>query len=376
MDEPVKVLYFVDRMLRGGIQTLVIDWVSRFDKKKIQVDFLLLDDGKDYELEYELKNMGCKVYKLKNIWVKSPIDFMRYKKAIGNFFSQHNDYDVIHLHSSSKNYIVLKYAKKYGIRTRIAHSHNIDFQTNNILKKIIGDLFKIPLRKYATDYFACSRLAGQWLFGKKIVNSSKFKVIHNAVDYEKFKFNNEVRTMIRNEFGFADNDIIIGHVGRFTNQKNHTFLIDIFNECHKQNCNYKLLLVGTGELESKIKDKVNQYKLNESVFFAGFRNDVSNCMQAMDIFVFPSNFEGLGLALVEAQTVGMPCLATKDTIPKEVKINNNFEFIELDKQKWVEKIIKSDLRKIDSKMNLKKNGYDINEVIKELTYIYRKRSVE
>ena len=146
--EPVKVLYFVDRMLRGGIQSLVIDWVSRFDKNKIHVDFLLLDDGKEYELEQTLKELGCTVYKLKGIWVKTPIDFIKYKYAVKSFFKEHHDYKVVHMHSSSKNYIILKYAKKYGIPIRIAHSHNIDFQTKNPLKKLIGNLFKKPLTKY------------------------------------------------------------------------------------------------------------------------------------------------------------------------------------------------------------------------------------
>ena len=115
-EKPVRVLYFVDRMLRGGIQSLVIDWVSRFDKSKIHVDFLLLDDGKDYELEQTLKDSGCTVYKLSGIWVRTPIDFIKYKYAVKNFFKEHHDYKVVHMHSSSKNYMILKYAKKYGIQ--------------------------------------------------------------------------------------------------------------------------------------------------------------------------------------------------------------------------------------------------------------------
>lgn len=368
--EPVKVLYFVDRMLRGGIQSLVIDWVSRFDKQKIHVDFLLLDDGKEYELEQTLKELGCTVYKLKGIWVKTPIDFIKYKYAVKSFFKEHHDYKVVHMHSSSKNYMILKYAKKYDIPIRIAHSHNIDFQTKNSLKKLIGNLFKKPLIKYATDYFACSKIAGEWLFGKDIVESNKFRVIHNAIDYDKFKYNSSIRKKMREEFNFKESDIVIGHVGRFVEQKNHSFLIDVFYKCYEQNNNYKLLLVGTGELEEFIKEKVKSLGIENNVIFAGFQSNVNDYMHAMDLFVFPSLFEGLGLVLIEAQACGLPCFCTANTIPKDVKILNNLQFISLNDSalEWAKKIISSKLRINDNNTykEFKKMNYLISDIVIEL----------
>lgn len=368
--EPIKVLYFVDRMLRGGIQSLVIDWVSRFNKSKIHVDFLLLDDGKEYELEQTLKDLGCTVYKLREIWVKTPIDFIKYKHAVKDFFKEHHDYKVVHMHSSSKNYMILKYAKKYGIPIRIAHSHNIDFQTKNPLKKLIGNLFKKPLIKYATDYFACSKIAGEWLFGKDIVESDKFKVIHNAIDYNKFKYDENVREEIRKELALIDSDVVIGHVGRFVTQKNHDFLLEIFMELCKKSNKYKLLLVGKGELEDKIYEKVKKSNLESRVIFAGFRNDANKLFNAMDIFCFPSLFEGLGLVLVEAQANGLPCFATERTIPKEVHINSNLKFLPLEKEKWVKEIIKVDTARCDSKEKLIENDYLLDNVIKKLEKFY------
>lgn len=370
--EPVKVLYFVDRMLRGGIQSLVIDWVSRFDKQKIHVDFLLLDDGKEYELEQTLKELGCTVYKLKGIWVKTPIDFIKYKYAVKSFFKEHHDYKVVHMHSSSKNYMILKYAKKYDIPIRIAHSHNIDFQTKNSLKKLIGNLFKKPLIKYATDYFACSKIAGEWLFGEDIVESDKFRVIHNAVDYDKFKFNENIRKNMRKEFGFKENDIVIGNVGRFAQQKNHDFLIDIFNECYKINSNYRLLLVGIGELEQEIKNKVSILGLEKEVVFAGFRKDVNCCMQAMDLFLMPSLHEGLPVVGVEAQASGLTCYMSKDVITPEVKIADNVYFISLNKSSkdWAEKIITSNNDRANNFNKLNNDGYIIDSVIKTLEKYY------
>lgn len=365
-----KVLYFIDRMLYGGIQGLAINWISRFDKNKIKVDVLLLDDGKKYELEDNLKELGCNVYKLNNIWVKTPIDFVKEAKALDSFFRQHHDYKVIHFHSSSKNYLVLKYAKKYGIPVRIAHSHNIDFQTKNPIKKLYGNFLKPKLEKYSTDFFACSKDAGKWLFGEEIINSNKFKVIHNAIDYDKFKFDKALRKEKRKEFGFKENDIVIGHVGRFTNQKNHDFLIDVFNECYKKNNNYKLLLIGEGVLEDKIKEKVKILNLENNVIFAGFREDVNECIQAMDIFAFPSLFEGLGIVLVEAQASGLPCFATKSTIPEEVRINGNFKFLNLNLNEWVNQILNCDLNRIETKDNVMKNNYLIEDTVKELENTY------
>ena len=371
-NEPVKVLYFVDRMLRGGIQSLVIDWVSRFDKTKIHVDFLLLDDGNKYELEDTLKDLGCNIYKLDGIWIKTPFDFIRQAKALDNFFKSHHDYKVVHLHSTSKNYLVLKYAKKYGIKTRISHSHNIDFQTKNPIKKFIGNILKSELIKYSTDYFACSYLAGEWLFGKENIKNNKVKVIHNAVDYDKFALNKEIRNKVRKEFNIKNDEILIGNVGRFTNQKNHTFLIDICNEMININPKVKLIMVGIGEKEEEIKTKVKELGIEKNVIFAGFRNDVNEIMQAMDVFLLPSLYEGLPVVGVEAQASGLPCFMSEGVITEEVKITNNVYFISLNKspKEWAKIIIESDLTRKNTKNELKEAGYFIEDVCSQLEKYY------
>lgn len=368
----VKVLYFVDRMLRGGIQSLVIDWVSRFDKEKIQVDFLLLDDGNKYELEDTLKELGCNVFKLDGIWINTPFDYIKYHKKANDFFKEHNDYNVVHLHSSSKNYPILKYAKKYNIPKRIVHSHNVDFQTTSKIKKIVGNVFKIPLKKYSTDFFACSVMAGEWLFGKRITQSNKFKVIHNAVDYEKFKFCDKSRRKIRREFNINDNTIVYGNIGRLSNQKNHKFLIDIFFEIKKLNHNVKLFLVGTGELENEIKNKVKRLDLSKDVIFAGFRNDVNEVIQAMDVFLMPSLHEGLPVVGIEAQASGLPCFMSKKVITPEVKIANNVQFISLEKtpREWANIIEKASLKRNNNLNFFKNEKYLIEDIIEELSTFY------
>ena len=371
-NQPVKVLYFVDRMLRGGIQSLVIDWVSKFDNKKVKVDFLLLDDGQEYELEETLKDIGCNVYKLKGIWINKLGDFIKYGKRLDAFFASHHDYKVVHLHSSSKNYQVLKYAKKYGIEIRIAHSHSIDFQTKNPVKKIIGNILKRPLIKYSTNFLACSKLAGEWLFGKKIVESKRFTIIHNAVAYDRFKYNNDIRNRIRNELNIQDYEIVMGHVGRFTNQKNHDFLIDIFYNYQLKIKNSKLLLVGTGVLEKKIKDKVKKLGIEDRVIFAGFKTNVNEYMQAMDLFVFPSLYEGLGLVLIEAQCSGLTCFTSDRVVPKEAQISDLVQFISLKEESkyWVDKISNTTIERRDVYSEIKEHKYLIQDVVEELEDIY------
>lgn len=366
MENKVKVLYFVDRMLRGGIQTFVIENLKHIDKTNLQIDFLLLDDGEVYELEQELRDLGSTVYKLERIWLRKPKDFVKYCMALNQFFKEHHDYKVVHMHSSSKNFMVLKMAKKYGIKVRVAHSHNIDFQSKNKLKILIGNLFKKPLKKYATHYFACSELAGKWLFGNEEV-----KVIHNAVDYEKFKFNENRRNELRKELGIEDK-LVIGNVGRFTNQKNHTFLIDIFNEIHKQNENTVLMLVGTGGKEKEIKKKVKDFGLQNDVLFLGFKNNVNEYMWTMDCFVFPSVFEGLGLVLIEAQATGMKCFTSKGVVPKEAQVSKLLEYISLKKsvKEWTEMILNSDLERKDIKQDLENKKYLIEQTAEELGKFY------
>lgn len=371
MSEKVKVLYFVDRMLRGGIQTFVIENMKHMDKSKIQIDYLLLDDGVKYDLEDTLREMGSNVYKLEGVWLRKPTDYFNYFKKIDDFFSKHHDYKVVHLHSSSKNFFILKSAKKYGIPVRIAHSHNIGFQTKNKIQIIIGNLCKPLLKKYATDYFACAYLAGEWLFGKKTVRNGKVKVIHNAVEYEKFKFNEEKRIEIRNKLNISKK-LVLGNVGRFSTQKNHEFLIDIFNEIHKENKMSTLMLIGKGEKEEIIRKKVKELGLENDVIFMGFCDNVNELMWAMDIFLMPSLHEGLPVVGIEAQAAGLPCFMSKYVITDEVKITELVKFIELKQSpsEWAEEILNSDLNRKNTKAEIEQAGYLIMDTAKELENFY------
>ena len=365
-----KVLYFVDRLRHGGIQQLILEILKHYDRENMQIDLLIFNDGETYPLEEEIRKLGINIYKIDG-WIKTPLSYITQKKVLDKFYKEHHDYKVVHLHSSSKNFLVLKEAKKYGIPMRIAHSHNIGFQTKNKAKILIGNILKNELIKNATDYFACSRLAGEWLFGKK----QEIKIIHNAIDYERFKFNNDIRIETRKKLKFSDEDIVIGHVGRFTNQKNHNFLIDIFYELYLKNKNYKLLLVGIGEKENEIKNKIKTLGIQENVLFIGFCDEVNKIMQAMDIFVFPSLYEGLGLVLIEAQASGLPCITSKYVVPSEVKINENFKFLELNNnpKEWANEIMNIPIKRKSIDNEIIEAGYLIDDMVKKLQQYYLKQ---
>ena len=348
MGKKIKILYFVDRMLKGGIQALVVDISKYIDKEHFQLDFLLLDDGKKYELEDTLKSFGCNVYKLKDIWIKTPVDYIKYYKKMKNFFeTKGKEYDIVHMHSSSKNFLFLYFAKRNGIKVRIAHSHNTDFQTNNIIKVFSGNIMKKFLIKNATHFMACSKDAGNWLFGEKV----EVYVFNNSICVENYLYNEVARNEIRKKYKVKEDEIICGNVGRIAEQKNQEFLIEIFKD---------------------ICQKDKKYKLEKNVIFAGFQSNAYEFFNAMDIFLFPSIFEGLGIVLIEAQTNGLNCIVS-DKIPKEAMITNNITDIPLNnKEEWIKQIFLTKKIRKDTLKNMQNAGYDMKKKINELENYYKR----
>lgn len=368
-----KVLFFVDRMRVGGIQVLLIDLFKHFDAKRIRPELLLLDDGEHYDLEDQVREMGIPVYKLEGIWLRKLKDYISYFKAVNNFFQEHHDYRAIHINTGPKNFYLLQCAKRYNIPIRIAHSHNTGYQTESKIKKYLGNILKYPLKSSANVYLACSDYAGKWMFGEKMSQSGRVTVLPNGVDLDRYAFNQTIRTEMRHELG-VEEKIVIGNVGRFTFQKNHEFLIDIFQEIHNINPNTVLVIAGVGELLGAIKEKVAILGLKDDVRFLGFRNDVTSLTQAMDVFLMPSLYEGFPVTAVEAQASGLPCVFS-DTITKEVKLLDQTKYISLgsDSKIWAEEVLNlvGTVDRKESNAILHNKGYDISDMIDMLMSIYQ-----
>lgn len=368
-----KVLLFVDRMRVGGIQILLYDIYKHMDQSDLTLEFLVLDDGEKYPLEEKIKALGATVHKLKGVWIRSFTGFKTYRKAMDAFFKEHHDYCAVHMHSSSKNFYLLYYAKKYNIPIRIAHSHNTNFQSKSKAQIMLGNLLKIPMKRYATHYFACSAYAGEWLFGKKNVKQGKVTILKNAVDLDAFEYRQQVRNTIRKELGIGEDTIVIGHVGRFTQQKNHKLLIDIFQEIYQQNSNCILVLAGIGELMEECKDKVKRLGLQNKVKFLGFRSDVNDLLQAMDVFLMPSLYEGFPVTGIEAQASGLPCVFS-DTITKEANILEEVRYVSLDAdvKTWATETLSlvQSTNRNTCKSKLQQQGFDIKDYVSTLKKFY------
>lgn len=371
MTKPLRVLFFIDRLRLGGIQMLAYDILRNNNPSLMDIEILNLDDGQEYPLTKTLKDMGVTIHQLKGAWLRTPLDYPHYFKSVDRFFEQHHNYDVVHMHSSSKNYYILKCAAKWGIPVRVAHSHNTGFQSRNPLVIAYGNLLKKPMRKYATHWVGCSKLACEWLFGKGSVERGEARVILNGIDSTLFVYNESVRKELRQEMGI-DDKFVLGHVGRFVNQKNHTFLLDIFAEVCKRRDDAVLLLIGIGELMDAMKEKAANLGIADKVCFIGFRDDRNRFMQAMDSFIFPSLYEGLSVVLVEAQASGLPVYAS-DSTTTETKYSPYMKFLslELPASEWARVILDVGcIERKDMTDIIKGAGFEISSMINNLYHLY------
>lgn len=373
MSSADKVLLFVDRMRVGGIQTLLVELIDQFLASDQPCELLLLDDGEHYDLEDEVR-ARIPVHKLEGIWMRKPQDYLRYSQAVGRFFAEHHDYRAVHLNSGPKNFPILRYAKRYGIPVRIAHAHNTGFQTSSSAERLLGTCLKAPLRHYANVYLACSDRAGEWMFGSRQMKADHVTVLPNGIPLREFAFNQETRQQVRAEWQVGENTLVIGHVGRFTAQKNHDLLLDIFAEFHREMPDSILVLAGIGELQDASCQKAKELGLEGAVRFLGFRSDVARLLQGMDVFVMPSFYEGFPVTGVEAQATGLPCVFS-DTITREVKILEAVEYLPLEAPlgQWADAILRlaGSTQRDACYEELARKGYDVNTMAERLMNIYR-----
>lgn len=353
----IKICHVIGDFINGGVESVIYNYFSNMDLSKFDVS--IIGHGITIqECADRFIDLGFKIY---NITPKR-VNFIKNISEMNKIIKE-NKFDIIHSHLTEWACIPMILGFINNVKVRINHSHMAEKPKG--LKNKVYYAIRLWLGKvFATDYFACGKDAGIYLFGKKNIDNGKVKIINNAVDVEKFSYNDTKRNVIRKNNNIKDNDIIIGHVGRFFKQKNHSFLIKIFKELHDIDSNFKLYLFGDGELINEIKEEVNNYKLNNCVKFMGVRSDICDWYQAMDLFILPSLYEGLPVVGVEAQMSGLLCYFS-NTITDEIKITKNAMFIELTKtpREWANIIYKNiqDSKRIlkneiDDKYNITKNA--------------------
>lgn len=325
---PVNILLVNgNAMDRGGIEAFLMNYYRHMDRTKIHCDFIVHGYSKGIFNE-EIEQLGGKIY---HVPTKSRHPF-KYQRELKKIFGSGN-YQIVHSHLDAMSCWVLKIAKACGIPVRIAHSHNTKHLTNNRLKLFINEYARKHITQYATHYFACSDKAGRWLFGDAWGRENS-QIINNAIDFSLYQFNREMSLQLRKLHG-VEHNFVIGHVGRFSYQKNHMFLLEVYAELRKVRDDIRLVLIGDGEDRIEIEKKISQLGMDEAVLLLGSKSNVYDYYSMMDLFVLPSRFEGLPVVAVEAQVNGLTCFLS-DRITREICITEHTALIGIENvQNWV-----------------------------------------
>lgn len=355
--EPIRIAQMMTDMNYGGVEMVVMNYYRHIDKSKIQFDFFVLE-GSSIPQREEIESMGGRVFV-----VPKYTNILQYESAIQKLFNE-NKYRIVHCHMNTLGVFAMYGAKKVGVPVRILHNHSTAGKgetKKNIMKYILRPFAKV----FPTELCACSKLAGDWIYGK----GTSYRVFNNAIDLDKYRYDVEKREELRAELGLKDKKVI-GHIGRFCYQKNHSLLVDIFNEVLKAEKNAVLLLIGEGELEDEIKDKVKELGIEKNVVFLGRKADAYRYYQAMDLFLLPSRYEGLPVVGVEAQACGLPCVFSS-CVTDEAKLLESTVYVSGEIDEYVEAVVEGlKFERKDTSEEMKKAGFDIKNEAKKLEKMY------
>lgn len=362
MKEPIRVLQILGIVANGGVEAVIMNYYRHIDKTKIQFDFVVHNDADENYIR-EAEKLGAQIYKVtpynRNIF-KFIFDIYKIIKV--------HHYQIVHCNMNALSGFALFAAYLANAKIRILHNHTTDSKEEK-LRSFIKRMLRPFAKIFANQYWACSNLAAEWMYGKKVVEDKKITIINNAIDLGRFKFDEENREKIRKELGL-ENSFVVGHVGRFMKQKNHEFLIDIFNEVIKRKENARLLLIGDGKLRPQIELKVKELGISNKVIFLGNRNDVADLYNSMDVFVLPSLYEGLGMVAIEAQVNSLHTIVSTE-IPIEAKISEYIKFISLHQplKDWLNEIENAKRKDLNINDELLKK-FDIKQESRKLENLY------
>lgn len=360
-DETIRILHVVTYMGRGGLETTIMNYYRHIDRSKVQFDFLV---HREYKADYddEIRSLGGRIYRLPRLipWSRE------YREKLDQFFEDHKDYRIVHCHIDCMAAIPLRAAKKVGIPVRIAHSHGSNQNRN--LKYLLKLYYRRLIPEVATDLFACGREAGDWMFRGK-----PYTIMRNAINAERFTYDPEKAAANRRAMALED-IFVLGHVGHFRVEKNHLFLLDVFAALLKKEPNSRLLLVGEGVQMDACVAKAENLRIRDKVLFQGIRSDIPEQLQAMDVFVLPSFYEGLPVTTVEAQAAGLPCVVSAG-VPSECKLTESVRQLPLEAgaEAWADTILSlRDYPRRNNYQIIADAGFDIQANAKWLQDYYLK----
>lgn len=354
----IRVLHVVVNMNRGGAETLLMNLYRNIDREKVQFDFLTCKEG---SFDEEISHLGGTVHRIQYI---TEVGHLGFQKQVKKFLLKNTQYKIVHSHMDKMSGIVLRSAQQSDVPVRIAHSHNTESE-GGFLTKAYKWYAGRQILPSATHLYACSNAAAKWLFRHR---SKEAFILKNGIEMSRFEHSSEVRQSVRNELGISNNTLVLGHVGRFSSQKNHMFLLDVFAGINKRQPNSMLLLAGDGPLKRDIVKKVKELNIEKQVKLLGVREDIERLLQAFDQFIFPSHHEGLPVTLIEAQGAGLPCIISNN-ITTEVDMGAGLvQYLPITSETlWAETILDVAAKKTSRKAlqdALSEQGYDIKTTAK------------
>ena len=360
----IKVAIVMGKFTSGGIKSVITNYYSNVDRNKISFD-LLIDNNSPIDDYSEIEAIGGRVCKISTL--SNPFKYISqiYK------LSKENKYDIIHGYVNALNVFSMFAGKMAGVPVRIAE--NLSSAHPGEKKTIVKNILKPFSKIFPTDLAACSKSCGEWLYGKKDIESGKVRIFNNAISLKKYTYDKELRDNVRNSLGLSDENFVLGHIGRYQYQKNHNFLIDIFDEVYKRDKNSRLLLVGYGDLKEEIFNKINSLGLKDAVIDMGATENIAGLYNAMDVFVLPSFYEGLPVVGIEAQATGLPCVFSTE-VTKETGVIPDTKFVELseNKEKWADEILKirDNYKRVNTEKYIIDAGFDIETEGRKLQDYY------
>jgi glycosyltransferase EpsF len=363
--EPIRVLQIIGSVESGGVEAVIMNYYRNIDRTRVQFDFVVHKNGRRSYID-AIKQMGARVYEI------TP-----YSQNLFAFMSEiykivkENSYKIVHCNMNAMSVFPLLAAKLGGGYVRILHNHSTDTWSEP-LRTLVKRVLRPFCPLFANKYWACSRLAAVWMYGAQAVQDGGVRVITNAIALERFAFDAEKRQRLRKEFGVEDR-LVLGHVGRMVKQKNPLFLLEVFSEVARLRPDAVLMMIGCGPLRKQIEQRIAELGLAGKVILTGARDDVADLYNLMDLFVFPSLYEGLSVVLLEAQSNGLGVI-TSDSITRESDLTDGFELLPLSlgARRWAERVVEraDEGRNSENIKRVANAGYDIRRSAQELTELY------
>lgn len=375
-NNPMRVLHITEELSAAGIESFIMNIYRQIDRSKVQFDFLVLRNEKEF-YDDEIASLGGNKYVIHSKKDNTFVRILDETKKMQKFLETH-PYDIVHIHYTTPLRAPYLYAAyKANVKTRIYHSHSAYITGKSKAKMLVYRFMKNTIAKWSTHCFACSKAAAEWMYPQTLLTNtnSKVSVIYNGINTQKYKFNIDARKEIRQELKLEDQYVLI-HVGRFSEQKNQSFIIDIFSKIIEKRENVSLLLLGTGEMLEEMKQKAKMLGMEKQIKFLGVKDDVNRYLSAADCYIMPSLYEGLPVAAVEAQCSGLPCVFSEN-ITREIELIPNVKFLSLDTtiDEWVEAVLQNEnLERRDFSEDIRNKGYEEQKIAFELQNFYLNNS--